>query len=221
MVENEMPDITDSEFKREGIMFCLVGPAGSGKTTISEKILLVHSGTLTRSISFTTRPMRPGEVDGKDYHFVKQGQFFRMKDNEEFFETEEIHGEWYGTLNSNIENCINNSNDLLLVIDIKGALNLKKQFPENCVICFVLPESFAELEKRMLSRGNISPEELKTRLNTAKAEIDKLYQSRHLEDSIDYLIRNTDLKMACKKFHSIILSERLRFIRVTDSELLK
>jgi guanylate kinase len=211
----------DEEFKREGILFCLVGPAGSGKTTIADKLLAVHADTLFQSVSYTTRAKREKEIEGKSYHFIDREQFLEMQQSDSFFEHEEIHGELYGTLNVNIENCINYAKDLLLVIDIKGALNLKKQFPDNCIICFVLPPSFPELEKRMQARGNIGPDELKRRLQTAKDEIERLYKSRHLGNSIDYIVRNSDLKSACKKVHSILVAARLGFKRIKDGELLK
>lgn len=210
-----------TEFERQGILFCLIGPAGSGKTTIANKLLQKHKKTLKQSISYTTREKRDTERQGKSYHFVDPKTFQKLDKQGKFFEKENIHGQYYATPLSSIEDATKRGKDILLVVDIKGALNFRTNFPRNCVICVLLPPRFAELKKRMSARGKVSKAELQRRLETAKKEIKKLRQLRKNRSFIDYLIKNDDIKQSFEKVNAILAAERAAFKRITDSELLK
>ena len=156
--------------KRQGLLLCLVGPAGSGKTTIGERVLAAERGALRQSVSVTSRQPRHGEVEGAHYHFISRGEFEARRDRGEFFEYEEIHENYYGTPRAPIEAAIAQGSDLLLIIDIRGALTTKRTFPLHTVIIFVTPYSSATLLSRIERRGGATQAEIERRLATARAE---------------------------------------------------
>ncbi len=196
---------------RSGMLFTLVGPAGAGKTTLS-KALLQKFSSLSLSISVTSRAPRSGEKDGREYFFVGKDEFKKRVDTGEFFEYEEVHGNFYGTLRSTLDTNIREGRDLLLDIDIRGALNFKRAYPDNAVIVFIVPPSFEELKNRVTSRSSVTTEELTRRIVTAKAEYSKV-----LDDSgkaIDYLLVNEDLERTNEVLHSIFTAESARLKRL-------
>jgi guanylate kinase len=200
---------------REGILFCLAGPAGSGKTTIGERLVLDNRGTLVRSISVTSRAPRPNEIDGREYHFVSEDRFVQLIEEGELFEWEKIHDNYYGTLRKSLHDAIHAGVDMLLIIDIKGAVTIKKSFGKNAVTIFVIPPHFEHLEKRMMHRGAIESDELARRLGTAKDEyryvLDEYERQAH---SVDYLIVNEVLEMSYEKVRGVLIAERERLSRL-------
>ena len=194
---------------REGVLFCLVGAAGSGKSTVEEKLLLEFAPTLQKSVSTTSRAMRPGEVNGVHYHFISRTDFERGLAQDAFFEWQEIHGNLYGTRRENLTNAISSGTDLLMVIDIRGALNVQKQFPKHTVITFLAPPSFTVLEQRLRARGG-NAEEIERRLTTARAEYAALNASLATPGRVQYLVLNDTLQQAVDGVRSVLVSSRCR-----------
>lgn len=188
--------------ERIGTLFVLSAPSGAGKSTVAEKVLEV-TPRLSRSISHTTRPIRKGEVDGVDYHFVTRDAFEGMVERGEFIEWAEVHGNLYGTAYSNIDDIVlKRHDDLLLVIDVQGAASLREKGLERVTI-FLAPPSMGELEKRLSGRGSDSEEAVRVRLANASYEMAEM-------DKFDYTVINDDLSTAVDEVRSIIVAERLR-----------
>ena len=203
--------------KRTGILFCICGPAGAGKTTIAS-YLIQNLPPCTFSVSVTSREPRPGEVEGKSYYFVDKKDFESKISKDEFFEYEEVHGNYYGTLKSSVNDALNNGQDLLLDIDIKGALNFKKKLPLNTVILFVTPPNRSILKERLLARGKMSKDELAKRMKTAQAEFDTLVKLSD-QQQIDYFMVNNVLEDTLRATASILIAERLRLLRLNVEDL--
>ena len=208
-------------YKRKGILFCLVGPAGSGKTTVGSKLLDSSSTQLRRSLSVTSRSPRAGEKDGVDYVFITSSAFRDKIKKNEFFEWEEIHGNFYGTPHATLSNSIHHAVDLLLISDVKGAIHVKKANPGQTCIVFLVPPSFDILEKRMKERGAVSNTELASRLETARSEYRAVLEvAMKGQDDIDYIVVNEQIDQTCKQVLGILHSERSRLSRF-DPEVLK
>lgn len=188
--------------ERIGTLFVLSAPSGAGKSTVAEKVLAA-TPRLSRSISHTTRPIRNGEVDGVDYHFVTKGDFEAMVERGEFIEWAEVHGNLYGTAYSNIDDIVlKRHDDLLLVIDVQGAASLREKGMERVTV-FLTPPSMDELKKRLSGRGSDSEEAVRVRLANAKYEMAEM-------DKFDYTVINDDLSTAVDEVRSIIVVERLK-----------
>lgn len=207
--------------ERGGILFCLVGPAGGGKTTIASRLIEGNAGTLRKSVSVTSRAKRPNEVDGVSYHFVSREEFERRVAAGLFFEWEEVHGNLYGTLRASLDEAVAGRHDLALDIDIKGALNLRRAFPRHAVISFVLPPSVQDSRSRILARGSVSAEELERRLETARVEYRRILEQYSAPDSQEYLILNKDLESAVATAQSILTAERRKFHRISSASINK
>lgn len=203
--------------RREGIFLCLIGPAAGGKTTLSLRLLSDFSN-MQLSVSVTTRPPRETEVNGKSYFFVSKAQFQKKIDNNEFFEWEEVHGNFYGTLRQTLDDAVAKGHDVILDVDIQGALNIKRSYPKNTVIVFVVPPSKEALITRIRARSNISDEELKRRLTTAAEEYTEL--SKHFEDgAIDYFLVNDQLEAAYQILNGVVNAERARMSRLSRDDI--
>jgi guanylate kinase len=205
--------------RRSGLLFCLVGPAGGGKTTIADRLLTDYPDGLTLSISVTTRSPRPNEREGLSYFFVSHQGFQQKIDEGAFFEWEEIHGNRYGTLNSAVSGTLAGTHDLLLDIDIGGALNFKQRLPQNTIIVFLAPPSSAELVRRLKARGSASEGELRTRLETAQREFSKVQALVDKRAFLDYLVVNDTLDHTYSRVKSIFEAERSRFSRLDEAEV--
>lgn len=200
--------------ERQGILFLIIGPAGSGKSTVCDRLTGEFGSTVRYVVSVTTRAPRPGEVDGKSYHFVTREKFQELIDSEQLFEWEETHGNLYGRLRSSLIDGIDDGHDLLLQIDIRGAMTFKKHFARHTVSVFILPPSFAVLKERLLGRGPIDNDDLARRFGTARLEYDLLLQSYEAQALIDYVVVNKDIDATYEQIRSIVLAERMRYHRL-------
>ncbi|HOJ43074.1 MAG TPA: guanylate kinase [Syntrophorhabdaceae bacterium] len=181
---------------RKGILFVISGPSGAGKSTLIEKFLTQDKKS-TFSVSYTTREKRDKEMDGRDYHFVDKNTFLEMVKNDEFLEWETVHENLYGTPKKEVFNALKKGKDIFLDIDVNGALKIKKNYPEACLI-FVEPPSKEELKKRLTLRGE---KKIDLRLKRYDEEIEK----KHV---FDYNIINENLEKAYMDFQKIIESVR-------------
>lgn len=204
----------DRQLKRKGILFVIIGPTGSGKSTFCGRLVQDFVQNLHYSISVTSRAPRANEVPGKSYHFVSRDEFVARRDRGDFFEWEETHGNLYGTLRSNLENGIDQGIDLLFQIDIRGAMSLKRAFPENTVSVFLVPPSFEALKARLAGRGTVDPQELQRRFSTAREEYSALRKLSAEPGKIDYLVLNHDLEETYSQIRSIVVAERSRYHRM-------
>lgn len=193
--------------QRRGLMFILSSPSGAGKTTVARK-LLAHDGAIRMSISVTTRPMRPGEVDGQDYIFVDQPTFERMVDEGQFLEWATVFGHSYGTPKAHVKAGIREGQDFLFDIDWQGTQQLYQKMETDVVRVFLLPPSIAELRRRLTGRGTDSADVIAGRMDRARAEISHW-------DGYDYVIVNDDIEACFGKVTEILAAERMKRARQT------
>ncbi|HWP26436.1 MAG TPA: guanylate kinase [Xanthobacteraceae bacterium] len=187
---------------RRGLMLVLSSPSGAGKTTLS-RMLLEADPNVDLSISVTTRPRRPGEIDGRHYHFVTQAEFDRMRRNGDFLEWAKVFGHCYGTPRMPVEKALAQGRDVLFDVDWQGAKQLRKKAPDDLVSVFVLPPSIPELRRRLRSRAQDSNKVIAARMAKAAGEMS------HWRE-YDYVIINRDLDQAFAELRAILASERLR-----------
>lgn len=200
--------VTDTDtLHRRGLMFILSSPSGTGKTTIARR-LLEHDGHIRMSVSVTTRPIRPGEVDGRDYHFVSQDQFDRMVEAGELMEWATVFGNSYGTPKAQIRAGLKEGRDFLFDIDWQGTQQLFQKAETDVVRVFLLPPSLDELRRRLTGRGTDSPEVIASRMARAQAEISHW-------DGYDYVVVNDDIDACFAKVVEILEAERMRRARQT------
>lgn len=200
-------------------MLCLVGPGGSGKSTFMSYLLRDFAGTVARPVSTVSRAPRPGEIDGQSYHFVSRADFEAWAAQGKFFEWEEVHGNLYGRLQSTIDKALEGSSDLVVDIDIRGALNYKKRLPLNTVICFLVPPSAQALRERMLKRGGVDENEVQVRLKTAQREYDKVLSVMSDPSAVDYVVVNDQEAVAYAQVRAIFEAERARIGRIKPDAL--
>ncbi len=167
--------------------------------------LVANDPRVRLSISYTTRPARAGETDGRDYHFVSRERFLEMAKRGDFLESAEVYGNYYGTSHRWVRDEMTAGRDILLEIDTQGAAQVRKLFPD-CIGIFVLPPSLEVLEARLRGRGQDSPEVIARRLQAAREELSHV-------DEFDYAIINKDLDEALQDIGSIVRAERLRLAR--------
>ena len=202
--------------KREIVILCLVGPAGSGKTTMMLNLIAgAEPGTLKNSVSVTSRLPRSEKEKGVTREFVTEQEFQQLIKDDALFEHEMIHGHYYGTRRSILDNAIAGSYDLVFDIDFQGALSLKEQYPNNVSICFMMaPEE--ELIKRIKRRSDVSEEELKTRLATMKQELQWLLDN---SAQVDYFVLNKERDETLQTLAAVLEAERVRLKRFDISEI--
>ena len=192
---------------RRGLMLVLSSPSGAGKTTLS-RLLLASEPDLAMSVSATTRPMRPGEVEGRDYCFISEAEFTARRDNDEFLEHAKVFENYYGTPANMVEAALNSARDVLFDIDWQGTQQLKARAREDLVSVFILPPSKAELQKRLTTRAQDSAEIVAGRMAKASDEMS------HWPE-YDYVIVNEDVDAAHQQLRAILTAERLRRERQT------
>jgi guanylate kinase len=190
----------------KGLLFVVTAPSGAGKTSLINAVLAEES-RLRLSVSYTTRPPRPLEQNGREYHFVDDDTFVAMLERGEFLESAQVHGHRYGTSQATIAGALEGGYDLVLEIDWQGAQQVRRLLPE-CVGIFLLPPSLGELERRLRNRGQDSDQVIARRMAAARDEIS------HVPES-DYVIVNKDFDIAKRDLLAIIRAERL----VTERQL--
>ena len=205
LAPNPQPPVLGSQPPAPGILFVLSAPSGAGKTSISRELLARQPG-LCQSVSFTTRPMRSGEQEGVDYHFVSPVRFEQMVHEGAFAEWAEVHGNRYGTARATLQQAAAEGRDVLLDIDVQGAAQLRASDLEG-VFIFILPPSMAELRQRLAGRNTDSAEVIERRLHNAVSEIRAAVH-------FDYIVVNDDLDRAVATVQAILLAEAARKQRV-------
>ena len=181
-----------------GQLFVLSGPSGVGKSSLREGVRK-RFPELAYSISYTTRPPRQGETEGKDYHFVSSETFLAMKESGAFVEWAQVHGNYYGTSSEQLAKHLQDGRDVLLEIDVQGAQQVRAKFPQACFI-FVLPPDDVTLEQRLAARGTEKGKDVEERLETSSREL--------LEASwYDYSIVNDVLEEAVEALAAIIVAK--------------
>ena len=202
------------EVNRKGLMFVLSSPSGAGKTSLSKKILELDD-EISLSISFTTRPARPGENDGEDYFFVDNKIFGNMRDNNEFLEYAKVFDYYYGTPKKPILDTLINGKDVLFDIDWQGTQQLMNESKNDLVKVFVLPPSVEELERRLKERKQDDDEIIQKRMSRASDEM-----SHYAE--YDYILVNDDFNETIKSIMAILYAERLkRHRQIKTQEIVK
>jgi guanylate kinase len=191
--------------QRRGLLIVLSSPSGAGKTTIS-RMLLESDPDVTMSISATTRPQRPGEVEGVDYHFVDDAEFDRLIAAGEFVEWAPVFGYRYGTPKAPVKDALRDGRDILFDIDWQGTQQLEAAMGEDLVSIFILPPSMDELERRLRNRGTDSDEIIADRMSRAAAEIS------HWPE-YEYVLVNRDMEQCLAQVQAIVAAERLKRTR--------
>lgn len=195
---------------RRGLMLVLSSPSGAGKTTLS-RLLLDEDGAIDLSISVTTRPRRPGEVNGRDYHFIDATKFRAMKKSGDLLEWAEVFGNLYGTPRGAVERTLSRGKDVLFDIDWQGANQLRRKVRNDLVTVFVLPPSAPELRRRLHTRAQDSEQVIRRRMAEAAKEIS------HWRE-YDYVVVNYDVQDALGALRTILSAERMKRSRQTTLE---
>lgn len=185
----------------KGLLFVVSAPAGCGKDTILEQ-LFKKTDTVGYSVSATTRAPREGEIDGVHYHFKTREEFEQMIKDSEVLEYTEYCGNYYGTPRKGVEKLLSEGKDVILKIEVEGAMNIKRIFPECCLV-FILPPSLAELERRLRKRGTETEDKIILRTAQARNELE-------FAKNYDYLIVNGELDVAVDDLLAVIRGEKLR-----------
>ena len=208
MTANSLPSTPDQGHhapERRGILFIISAPSGTGKTTLCKQIAASVPG-LWHSVSYTTRKPRPGEESGREYFFIEETMFQDMVARNEFMEYAHVYGNWYGTPRKALTDKMEQGIDVLLEIDVQGALQIKKKLGD-AVYIFILPPSMDILRARLQSRASDSQEEISRRLQKVREEVWSVREYY-------YIVRNDDLTQSLRELQSIFLAERLKTKRL-------
>ena len=194
-----------ADSQREGLVLILSAPSGTGKTTLTSRLLALFP-EISLSVSYTTRRRRRDEIPGRDYHFVSLQKFAAMRAAGKFAEWAKVHDFLYGTPRRPLDRAIRGGRDILLDIDVQGAKQIKKSYP-GAVSIFLVPPSWQELRRRLAARGTDGPKIIARRMANAKREI-------HAIVGYDYYVVNRDVKNALAQLAAIIRAERVKVARV-------
>jgi guanylate kinase len=192
---------------RRGLMLVLSSPSGAGKTTLSRKLLEADPG-VELSVSVTTRKQRPGEIDGRDYHFIDAARFDAMVKGGELLEWAQVFGHRYGTPRAPVEAALASGHDVLFDIDWQGTQQLREKADHDLVSIFVLPPSMVDLERRLRRRAQDPDEVIRARMATAADEMSHWAE-------YDYVVINTNVDRAFREVQTILAAERLKRERQT------
>jgi len=185
---------------RRGVLLIVASPSGAGKTSLCRRLMADH-GALELSISMTTRPIRPGEVADRDYHFVSHEEFQRLIDEDAFLEWADVHGNRYGSPRAPIDRALAEGRDVLFDIDWQGARDIAEKCPDDAVRVFILPPSLEELRRRLVTRSQDHEDVIEQRIRNAKDEI------AHC-DMFDYVFVNDDFDRSYAELAHIYHAER-------------
>jgi len=192
------------ELGRPALTIVVSGPSGAGKSTLCEEFTRRHE-TVELMVTTTTRPIRPSEVDGVDYHFVSQKDFEVGIKGDEFLEYAKVHGHFYGSPRRKVAETWNRGNDVILEIDVQGGMTVSQKV-ENTLLLFVVTSDLKELRRRLVGRGTDDKESIRVRLETARTELERL-------NDYHYFIFNDDKEEALIQFERIVEAERWRIAR--------
>lgn len=192
--------------KERGLLIVLSGPSGVGKGTVRKAIFSQPDTKFQYSISMTTRKPREGEVDGVDYFFKSKEEFEELIKNDKLLEWAEYVGNYYGTPIDYVESTLQEGRDVFLEIEVQGALQVRKAFPEGLFI-FLAPPSLKELKNRIVTRGTETDDLILNRMKVAKEEIEMM-------DAYDYVVENDQVELACDRINAIVTAEHCRRDRV-------
>jgi guanylate kinase len=188
----------------KGLLFVISAPSGAGKSTLIQALVRDDPG-LRLSVSYTTRAPRPGEAEGREYHFVDDQAFLAMRERGEFLESAEVHGHRYGTAHAALARALDAGFDLVLEIDWQGAQQVRLLMPESIGV-FILPPSLSELERRLRARGQDTEPVIRRRMENARAEV------AHAPE-FKYAIINNDFETARQDLAAVVRAERLAVSR--------
>lgn len=178
-----------------GKLIVIVAPSGTGKSTMIKRLKIDYP-SLVESVSYTTRPQRPGETHGLSYFFISREEFETRKANEEFLEWAEVHGNFYGTSKKFVEDCLKEGKHVLFDLDVQGTDSMKSYFGEVANVIFIAPPSVEELEKRLRHRGTENTQVINIRLMNARKELLR-------KEDYDFLIYNDDIEKAYAKLSDL------------------
>ncbi len=190
---------------RRGVLLIVASPSGAGKTSLCRRLMADHKN-LELSVSMTTRGIRPGEVDGRDYHFVSHEEFHRLVAADAFLEWADVHGNCYGSPRAPVDRALAEGRDVLFDIDWQGARDVAETCPGDAVRVFILPPSLAELRRRLVTRSQDAEDVIERRVANAKGEIE------HCDD-FDYVLVNEDFDGSYSELAHIYHAERARRAR--------
>lgn len=185
----------------KGNLFVISAPSGAGKTTVLQQVLELPA--IGFSVSHTTRAPRPGETDGKDYFFVSQQEFTKLREQDAFLEWAEVHGNYYGTSRQAVVEMLEQGKDVVLDIDVQGAAQIRIRADIHATFIFIAPPSLTELKRRLTGRGTEDNETVALRLNNARRELAAM-------DGYDYIVVNDDLSEAVDTVRAIVIEHRAR-----------